>query len=146
MTLSNDKLVDLLNELLEVCYDGLEGFRTAASTATSPEAIVLFQSRAQRLDEAAAELYTEVRQHGGQPVDHGHSEARVHRGWIHFRAAVAQRTDEAVLAEVERGEDEAARRYRKALKHDLPEAIHDLLTDHLAAIDESLANVKALRG
>ena len=145
MTLSGDKLVELLNELLETCYDGLEGFRTAASTVTSPEAIVLFQSRAQRLDEAAAELYTEVRQHGGQPVNHGHSQARVHRGWIHVRAAVATRTDEAVLAEVQRGEEEAARRYRKALGRDLPEDIHDLLADHLSAIEQSLANVKGLR-
>ena len=145
MTLSNEKLVDLLNDLLETCYDGLEGFRTAASTVTSPEAIVLFQSRAQRLDEAAAELYTEIRRNGGMPVEHGHSQARIHRGWIHVRAAVAQHTDEAVLAEVERGEEEAARRYRKALKQDLSESIHDLLTDHLAAIDQSLANVKAMR-
>jgi uncharacterized protein (TIGR02284 family) len=145
MTLSDDKLVDLLNDLLEICYDGLEGFRTVTSTVTSPDAIMLFQSRAQRLDEAAAELYTEIRQHGGQPVDHGHSEALVHRGWIHLRAAMAARTDDAVLAEVERGEEEAARRYRKALNHDLPEDIHDLLADQLAAIEQSLASVKALR-
>jgi uncharacterized protein (TIGR02284 family) len=146
MTLSGDKLVGLLNDLLETCYDGLEGFRTAASAVTSPEAIMLFQSRAQRLDEAAAAVFTEIRQHGGQPVNHGHSEALVHRGWIQLRAALAQRTDEAVLAEVERGEEEAARRYRHALKNDLPEDIRDLLADQLAAIEQSLSNVRALRG
>jgi len=145
MTLSNEKLVDLMNDLLETCYDALEGFRTAASTATVPDSIMFFQSRVQRTDEAAAELYAEIRQHGGQPVDHGHSQARVHRGWIHLRAAVAERTDDAVLAEVQRGEQEAARRYRNALAKDLPEDIHDLLADQLATIEESLSRVQQLR-
>lgn len=145
MTVSQDKLLTLLNDLLETCYDALEGLRTAASTVTQPEAIMLCQSRAQRVDEEAAELYTAIRQRGGQPADHGHPQARVHRGWIHLRAAVAQHSDDAVLAEVERGEEEAARRYRRALEHALPEDIHDLIADQLAAIEESLTQTRAVR-
>jgi uncharacterized protein (TIGR02284 family) len=145
MPLSQEQLVDTLNDLLETCYDGLEGFRVAASTVVRPEAIMFCQSRAQRIDEAAAELYTEIRRHGGQPADHGHGEARLHRGWMHLRAALAERTDDAVLAEVERGEHEAVRRYRHALTKDLPPDIHDLLADQLTGAEESLTSVRALR-
>src|SRR5579864_5367809 len=110
MALSRDELIDILNDLLETCYDGLDGFRTAASTIERPEAIMLFQSRIQRIDEAAAELYTAIRRLGGHPMEHGHPQARVHRGWIHLRHAMAQEGDNAVLAEVERGEEESIRR------------------------------------
>jgi uncharacterized protein (TIGR02284 family) len=145
MALSNDQIVDVLNDLLETCYDGLEGFRTAASKVQRSDAIVLFQSRAQRIDEAAAELYTAIRRLGGHPIEHGHPEARIHRGWIQLRAAVTPSGDDAVLAEVERGEAEAVRRYRHALAKDLPLDIHDLVADQLQGAEANLERVRELR-
>lgn len=145
MTLSGQHLVDVLNDLLETCYDGLEGFRTAAATVSQPDAISLCQAKAQRLDDAASQLYAVIREHGGQPVEHGHPQARVHRGWIHLRAALAERTDDAVLAEVQRGEQESLRRYRHALSKDLPSAVHDLVADQLADVEETLAQVARVR-
>jgi uncharacterized protein (TIGR02284 family) len=146
MTLSGQQLVDVLNELLEICYDGREGFQTAAAAVTQPDAIALCQATAQRVDEAASQLYAAIRDHGGVPVDHGHPEARIHRGWIHLRAVLAQRTDDAVLAEVERGEEESLRRYRHALAKDLPPDMHDLVADQLADVEEILTQVRAARG
>lgn len=146
MTLSGQQLVDVLNDLLETCYDGREGFQTAAAAVTQPDAITLCQVTAQRVDEAASQLYAAIRDHGGEPVDHGHPEARIHRGWIHLRAVLAQGTDDAVLAEVERGEEASLRRYRQALAKDLPPAMHDLVADQLTDVEEALAQVRAVRG
>lgn len=146
MTLSGQQLVDVLNDLLETCYDGREGFQTAAAAVTQPDAITLCQVTAQRVDEAASQLYAAIRDHGGEPVDHGHPEARIHRGWIHLRAMLAQGTDDAVLAEVERGEEALLRRYRQALAKDLPPAMHDLVADQLTDVEEALAQVRAVRG
>ena len=146
MTLSGQQLVDVLNDLLETCYDGREGFQTAAAAVTQPDAITLCQVTAQRVNEAASQLYAAIRDHGGEPVDHGHPEARIHRGWIHLRAMLAQGTDDAVLAEVERGEEASLRRYRQALAKDLPPAMHDLVADQLADVEEALAQVRAVRG
>lgn len=146
MTLSGQQLVDVLNDLLETCYDGREGFQTAAAAVTQPDAITLCQVTAQRVNEAASQLYAAIRDHGGEPVDHGHPEARIHRGWIHLRAMLAQGTDDAVLAEVERGEEASLRRYRQALAKDLPPAMHDLVADQLTNVEEALAQVRAVRG
>lgn len=146
MTLSGQQLVDVLNDLLETCYDGREGFQTAAAAVTQPDAITLCQVTAQRVNEAASQLYAAIRDHGGEPVDHGHPEARIHRGWIHLRAMLAQGTDDAVLAEVERGEEASLRRYRQALAKDLPPAMHDLVADQLTDVEEALAQVRAVRG
>jgi uncharacterized protein (TIGR02284 family) len=145
MPLSDQELVDVLNDLLETCYDGREGFQTAAAALTQPDAISLCQAMGQRVDEAASQLYAVIHDHGGQPADHGHKEARIHRGWIHLRAALAQKTDDAVLAEVERGEEESVRRYRHALAKNLPPDVHDLVADQLADVEEALTQVREVR-
>jgi len=145
MATSHDHVIDILNDLLETCYDGLEGFRTAASKVERSDAIVLFQSRAQRIDEAAAELYTAIRRLGGHPAEHGHSEAGLHRSWMRLRAAVAPHGEDAVLVEVERGEEEAVRRYEHALANDLPADLHDLVADQLEGAKVNLARVRDLR-
>jgi uncharacterized protein (TIGR02284 family) len=143
--MSNDELVDLLNDLLETCYDGLDGFRAAVADVHSNEVIEFCQSRIQRIDEAAADLYTAIRHLGGHPAEHGHQTARVHRGWLRFRVAVATRTDAAILAEIERGEEQAAKHYHAALEKPLPESVHDLIQEQSQGADENLERVRSMR-
>jgi uncharacterized protein (TIGR02284 family) len=142
---SNEDVIEVLNDLLETCYDGLNGFRTAATQVQDREAIALCESRAQRIDEAAAELYTAIHHRGGHPAEHGHAAAQVHRGWIHLRALTAGSGDDAVLAEVERGEELAVRRYQHALTKPLPPDIKDLVADQARGAEENLERVRALR-
>jgi uncharacterized protein (TIGR02284 family) len=146
MTISTDDIISVLNELLETCYDERDGFRTSAGELQGQDAIAMCLSRAQRVDDAAAELYTAIRHLGGHPVEHGHSVAKVHRGWIHLRGAAPASTDDSILAEIERGEEAALERYRHALTKPLPPTTHDLLDDHVRDIEESLARVRAMRG
>ena len=146
MTISTDDIISVLNDLLETCYDGRDGFKASAGELEGQDAIAMCLSRAQRIDDAAAELYTAIRHLGGHPVEHGHAVAKVHRGWIHLRAAAPAHTDDSILAEIERGEEEALERYRHALTKPLPPAIHDLLGDHVRDIEDSLGQVRAMRG
>ena len=146
MTISTDDIISVLNDLLETCYDGRDGFRTSAGALESQDAIAMCLSRAQRIDDAAAELYTAIRHLGGHPVEHGHAVAKVHRGWIHLRAAAPTHTDDSILAEIERGEEGALERYQHALTKPLPPAIHDLIDDHRRDIEDNLARVRAMRG
>ena len=44
----------------------------------------------------------------------------VHRGWMNIKSAVAGKSDSAIIAEAERGEDVAVNAYEKALRADLP--------------------------
>ena len=145
MALSRDDAVKVLNDLLETCYDGLEGFRSAVSRVEGSQAIALFQSRVQRIDEGAAELYTAIRRLGGQPAERGHRQAVLHRGWMHLVHAAAPHGDAAILAEVERGEEEAVRRYQHASRKSLPPDLHDLVEDQLRGTEENLERVRELR-
>lgn len=142
--MTNDEVVDVLNDLLETCYDGVNGFRAAVTRIRNPAAIALFESRAQRIDEAAAELYAAIHGLHGHPVEHGHPAAKIHRGWIHLRAAT-ETGDDSVLEEVERGEESAASRYKHALAKPLPPNIKDLVADQAEGAEDSLRRVRELR-
>jgi uncharacterized protein (TIGR02284 family) len=145
-TMSNDQVAAVLNELLETCYDGLDGFRTAIKEVDNDEVIAYCESRIQRIDEAAADLYTAVQHLGIHPVEHGHPAARVHRGWIQLRAAVTSGgTNAAIVIEIERGEERAVKTYYDALKKPLPEAIHDMVQDQAQGAAENLERIRSLR-
>ena len=67
MTTDNKATVSVLNDLIETCEDGVNGFRTAAAAVKSAEAKALFTSRVRVIELAAAELQAEVRRLGGNP-------------------------------------------------------------------------------
>ena len=145
MTMSADEIVQVLNDLLETCYDGMDGFRAVASTVSRPDIIAFCESRAARINEAAAELYTAVRRLGGRPAEHGHPQAMVHRSWIHLRASAIDTSDEGVLGEMQLGEEVSVRHYQHALSKSLPPALHDLIADQLRGAEENLEGVRQLR-
>jgi uncharacterized protein (TIGR02284 family) len=147
MAMSNAGVAGVLNELLETCYDGLDGFRTAIKEIDNDDVIAYCQSRIQRIDEAAADLYTAIQHLGIHPAEHGHPAARVHRGWIHLRAAITSggNNNAAIVTEIERGEERAVKTYYDALKKPLPEAIHDMVQDQAQGAAENLARIRSLR-
>jgi uncharacterized protein (TIGR02284 family) len=145
MTLSPEAAIRVLNDLLETCYDGMDGFRMGATKAEHPEISAFCLSRAQRIDDAAAEVYAAIHRLGGQPAEHGHPEATVHREWIHFLSTTVDTTDEGLLNEMERGEEHAVRHYKNALGAALPPALHDLVADQLKGAEENLEGVRRLQ-
>lgn len=112
--------ISVLNNLIETCKDGQEGFKKAAEDANAAQLKTLFNEYAQQRGQFASELQAEVRKHGGEAEQTGSVSAAVHRGWISIREKVANRTDEAIVAECERGEDYAKAAYEDAMKEDLP--------------------------
>lgn len=64
--LSNDDVVDILNDLLENARDGEYGFRTSAEQVETAQAKQLFASRAEVCRQAGEELMQLVRAYGGE--------------------------------------------------------------------------------
>ncbi|MFC4275045.1 PA2169 family four-helix-bundle protein [Achromobacter aloeverae] len=122
-----DRIVKLLNDLVETAKDGEKGFLAAAEDTRDQNLRGLFQDRATDCGQSAQELQTLVTRLGGTPETGGHMAAAVHRGWVHLKAAVAARSDADILRECERGEDIAKRHYADALREPLPEDIRDLV-------------------
>lgn len=143
--MSNDDIVDTLNDLIETCKDGEYGFDACASHTQNSELRTLFQQRAAECRMAAAELQPYVTQYGGQPDQGGSASGAVHRGWVAVRGSLSGYSDKAMLEECERGEDAALARYRKALRQDLPEPLLAVVQRQEQGVQRNHDEVKALR-
>lgn len=139
-------IIDTLNDLIETCKDGEYGFTTCAEHASSPELRQLFSNRADDCRSAAGELQHFVQSYGGEPEDHGTARGALHRGWVAVLGAVSGSSDQRMLDEAERGEDNALARYRKALANDaLPDNLRAVIQRQMMGVQRNHDQVKALR-
>ena len=144
MASDNKTTVSVLNDLIETCKDGANGFRAAAAAVESPAAKALFTSRVPAIESAAAELQAEVRRLGGDAETTGSVAASVHRGWINLKSAVTGKDDAAMITECERGEDVAVKNYEDALEKDLPADVRAVVERQYRGAVQNLERVRAL--
>jgi uncharacterized protein (TIGR02284 family) len=116
----NDDLISTLNDLIETCKDGENGFKTCAEDIGDGQFKQPFQASAAACATAAQELQALVVAHGGTPQTKSSLSGTLHRRWVDIKSAITGKDDEAILAECERGEDMALKSYRRALEKDLP--------------------------
>jgi uncharacterized protein (TIGR02284 family) len=76
---------EVLNELIGICLDGEQGFRTAATGIGDPTLRRLFESYAEQRASFARELQAEVARRGGEPTRSGDGAGALHRGWMKIR-------------------------------------------------------------
>lgn len=142
---SNDQVIDVLNDLLENSRDGEYGFRACAEEVDSAQLKPVFEGRAAQCASAASELAALIRQLGGEPDDGGSVSGAMHRGWVHVKGTVGANSPLSMLEECERGEDAAVARYRKALKNDLPAQVRMLVQRQADGAQANHDQIKGLR-
>ena len=141
---SNEQVISTLNNLIQTCRDGQEGFGAAAEGVSDPAAREVLQSYSRQRASFVGELQDEVRRLGGEAEDSGSAAAALHRGWIGIRAAVTGGDRRAVLAECERGEDAAMASYRAALDTDMPANVRSMVERQFAEVKEARERVRGL--
>jgi len=134
-----------LNDLIETCKDGEEGFRTAATKLKDSSIRTQFDQYANERARFASELQSQVAQIGGEPATSGSTSAALHRGWIGLKSALTGESDHAILAEAERGEDVAVKNYRDALSKDLPSDIRSTIETQYRSVQQAHNTVRSLR-
>jgi uncharacterized protein (TIGR02284 family) len=141
----NDKAISVLNNLIETCKDGEQGFRTAAEGLKDPQTKALFGEYARQRGQMARELQDEVRRLGGDPEKSGSTAGALHRGWMDIKSAVTGKDDHAIVAEAERGEDVAKDVYDGAMKEALPPTAQTLVRQQAVKVREAHDRVRAIR-
>jgi uncharacterized protein (TIGR02284 family) len=141
----NDNVISTLNNLIETCKDGQNGFQTAAEGVKRSDLKSLFAEYALQRSKFAGELQNEVTRLGGDPENTGSVAATLHRGWINIKSAVTGADENAVIAECERGEDSAVSNYQDALNdQNLPADIRSIVERQYTQIKEAHDRVRAL--
>lgn len=143
--MDNNDVISTLNDLIETCKDGEQGFRTCAEDIKDAQMKSFFATRAQSCAEAAAELQQEVRALGGNPETSSSIAGALHRRWVDIKGLVTGKDDEAILNECERGEDVAKRSYETALGKSLPANIKAIVERQYNGVLKNHDQVKALR-
>lgn len=113
---ANNHEIETVNDLIKTTIDSVDGYRTAAEDADSRQFQSIFFERANERQQVADELRQHVRSLGGDPQDDGSILAGAHRTFLNLRDAVTGSDDEAVIAEVERGEDHIKAKFEAALE------------------------------
>ena len=144
MAMTNDDIIDTLNDLIETSKDGEEGFMTCAQDIKNADLKAMFNTMARHCAEAAGELRAEVQRLGGKAERSGSLAGSAHRRWVDIKSAIMGKDDAAVLAECERGEDVAKSSYEKALKKDLPPNIRAMVERQFQGVVQHHDRVRAL--
>jgi uncharacterized protein (TIGR02284 family) len=106
--------VQTIRDLIETTVDSADGYEEAAREAGNSRFKSLFGSRAAERREVVRQLQQLVEWEGDEPD--GSLLAAAHRGFMDLRQALS-RGDQAVIEEVERGEDYIKARYERALEN-----------------------------
>ena len=144
-TMTNDDVISTLNDLIETCKDGQDGFKTSAEGVERSDLKSTFYELGQQRSKFAGELQTLVRELGGDPEKSGSVSASLHRGWINIKSAVTGQDDGAILNEAERGEDAAKKAYKDALAENLPTNVKTVVQNQSEAVNAAHDKIRNLR-
>ncbi|MEJ8848239.1 PA2169 family four-helix-bundle protein [Variovorax rhizosphaerae] len=143
--LTDEGVVDVLNDLLENARDGEYGFHTCAEQVETASAKQLFASRAEGCRLAGEQLIALIRQYGGEPAEGGTAAGALHRGWVQLMGGVGADSELSILESCERGEDTAIARYRKALKQSLPADVRSVVQQQADGAQRNHDQIRDLR-
>jgi len=114
MTDRNDE-ISTLNTLIATLIDSVTGYEDAASNSDGGRFAEMFRERAGERRQCVEDLRSEVRRLGGNPEDDGSFMGKTHQRFLDLKAAVTGRDDQAIVNEVERGEDYLKEKFEAAL-------------------------------
>lgn len=140
------KIASHLNDLINVCKDGENGYRKAAEDVKDPELKSMFLRFSQQRSEFAGELQSAVADLGVKPETDGTARGAMHRGWIDVKSAVTGRDDKAIIDECETGEDVAKDTYERVLQEgNLSGTLRSMVMRQYEQVKAAHDNVRALQ-
>ena len=138
--------IDILEDLIETCRDGENGFKQAAEKINDPEIRGFFLTQSTERAEFARELEAEVQRLGKSNPEHkGSAAGALHRSWMGLKDALGGGT-KSILESAEKGEDSAKDAYKKALTdEDLPPSSRPIVQRQAESVRFAHDRVRHLR-
>ncbi|MBP8001080.1 MAG: PA2169 family four-helix-bundle protein [Chloroflexi bacterium] len=138
-------VVALLNELLTVVHDSLNGYRTVVEALEDGQYVALFNEYAQQREQMGTELTNLVVRYGGHPQQNGTVGAALHRVWMNIKAAATQ-GDASILAECDVSEEATLKAYQDAVASvHLPEEVREVIRNQMTLVRLAHERVHALK-
>ncbi|MDQ3016488.1 MAG: PA2169 family four-helix-bundle protein [Bacteroidota bacterium] len=135
--MENDKSIDVLNSLITINNDRIEGYKTAIEETEDQDLITMFNHCMETSQECKSELVAEVNGLGGEPEDGTRIDGKIYRAWMDFKSLLTGKDRKAILNSCEYGEDVAVHTYERAMKD------ADLSSAHNSIVSAQYAKIKA---
>ncbi|MFE3868860.1 PA2169 family four-helix-bundle protein [Flavobacterium sp. LS2P90] len=136
--MNTEKAIDVLNSLIQINNDRIEGYETASKEADETDLKTLFSHFTETSLKCKAELVAEVKRLGGKPTEGTTTSGKFFRIWMDIKSAVTGSDRKAIINSCEYGEDVAVQTYNEALSHS-----EDLTSEQLIMIKEQHSAIKA---
>jgi len=146
--MEREKTIGVLNSLVEINNDRIEGYETASKETDEKDLKTLFGRFAQTSQKCNRELGNEIRELGGSPTEGTKMSGKFFRAWMDVKAAITGKDRKAILNSCEYGEDKAVGTYKKVLKDDtehLSPHLKSLVTAQHSTIRTDHDTVKSMR-
>jgi len=139
------ELVENLQNILEKNYDAEAGYKKIMLKAEGNALKKWLQERAAERSNFATEIDEQLRLINEQPIKDGSLKATVHRAWIDVKTALSLDTDESILEECIRGENESISQYESVLNGGIyNEKLSVILASQMLKIKENIDVAKKI--
>lgn len=144
--MDNDKVVNLLNDLITKNYDAEKGYQEAAEKVEHSSLKSYFEAQAKNRYDFGHEIKSLIAKYGGE-VNKGTSvTGDFHRVWIAIRDAFTS-GDKAIYDECIRGEEAFSTEYGDMLNNEiLPEDVKEVVSKQKNSADKALASLRMMDG
>lgn len=146
--MNNEKALELLNSLIEINNDRIEGYETAVNETEDQDLKSLFSELKATSLHCKSELATEVVNLGGTPTEGTRTDGKLYRIWMDIKSALTGKDRKAILNSCEYGEDKAVETYQDVMRNndsDLSTAQQAMVNGQYIKIKEGHDRVRALR-
>ena len=144
---SNEHASEVLNDLLKINNDRINGYKKAETETTEADLKKLFRDMENESEKLASTLTREVAKLGGKPdIDSTTNSGKIYRVWMDVKATFSGKDRKSVLEACEFGEDAAQKAYKTALNdEDLPADLKTLIKLQQTQLKLAHDTIKSLR-
>lgn len=148
MTTISKEAVEILNDLIKINNDRIEGYSRAAKELKAADLALqpIFNRMANESRSFVETLEAHIGEAGGESEEGTTMSGKLYRAWMDVKSAFTGQDRESILASCEYGEDQAQRAYDEALSaNELDSETKALIIDQKMTLKESHDAIKKLR-
>jgi uncharacterized protein (TIGR02284 family) len=146
--MNTEKAIKLLNELIQINNDRMEGYQKAMDDTDEVDLKGLFRECAITSSRLTAQLIEEVEDMDGDPIEGTSTSGKLYRIWMDIKTALSNNDRGAILNACEYGEDWAVKAYEQIM-HEEPDFLtmdqKEMIRDHYTIIKNDHDTIKHLR-
>lgn len=116
--MNNEKTIEVLNTLVQINNDRIEGYETASKETEEQDLKSFFGQLTKTSQSCRQELTGEITKLGGTATEGTKTTGKFFRVWMDVKAALTGKDRKAILNSCEYGEDVAKGTYEKVLEND----------------------------